>query len=79
MDLSEPKKRRIQNACLRCRQRKGKYMSYLNYSYPADKTLFQFAVSDSGLMPNKICSGCINAGVDCAHNNLKKRRGPKRV
>ncbi|KAJ3781179.1 fungal-specific transcription factor domain-containing protein [Lentinula aff. detonsa] len=57
MDLSEPKKRRIQNACLRCRQRKG----------------------DSGLMPNKICSGCINAGVDCAHNNLNKRRGPKRV
>ncbi|KAJ3747761.1 fungal-specific transcription factor domain-containing protein [Lentinula detonsa] len=56
MDLSEPKKRRTQNACLRCRHRKG----------------------DSALMPNKICSGCINAGVDCTHNSLKKRRGPKR-
>ncbi|KAJ3735489.1 fungal-specific transcription factor domain-containing protein [Lentinula guzmanii] len=58
MDLSEPKKRRTQNACLRCRHRKIR--------------------CDSALMPNKICSGCKNAGVDCIHNSLKKRRGPKR-
>ncbi|KAJ3781182.1 fungal-specific transcription factor domain-containing protein [Lentinula aff. detonsa] len=30
MDLSEPKKRKIQNACLRCRQRKGDSGSMLN-------------------------------------------------
>ncbi|KAJ3932361.1 MAG: hypothetical protein NXY57DRAFT_121318 [Lentinula lateritia] len=49
---SETKKRRIQNACLRCRQKKVR--------------------CDSGIMPDNICSGCMNAGADCTHNNMKK-------
>ncbi|KAJ3880261.1 fungal-specific transcription factor domain-containing protein [Lentinula edodes] len=56
---SETKKRRIQNACLRCRQKKVR--------------------CDSGIMPDNICSGCMNAGADCTHNHMKKKRGPKPI
>ncbi|KAJ3921962.1 fungal-specific transcription factor domain-containing protein, partial [Lentinula edodes] len=27
---------------------------------------------DSGIMPDNICSGCLNAGADCTHNHMKK-------
>ncbi|KAJ4481138.1 fungal-specific transcription factor domain-containing protein [Lentinula aciculospora] len=56
---TEPKRRRLQNACSRCRQRRVR--------------------CDSELMPNSICSGCLNAGVECTHNDTRKKRGPKSI
>ncbi|KAJ3990246.1 fungal-specific transcription factor domain-containing protein [Lentinula detonsa] len=32
---------------------------------------------DSSTMPNKVCSVCLNAGIECKHTNTPKKRGPK--
>ncbi|KAK7451800.1 Gypsy retrotransposon integrase-like protein 1 [Stygiomarasmius scandens] len=32
---------------------------------------------DSEIMPNNICSHCINSGTVCAHKRVQQRRGPK--
>ncbi|KAK7457846.1 Gypsy retrotransposon integrase-like protein 1 [Stygiomarasmius scandens] len=34
-------------------------------------------LGDSELMPNNICSACINSGIVCTHKRIQKRRGPK--
>ncbi|KAJ3762912.1 fungal-specific transcription factor domain-containing protein [Lentinula raphanica] len=32
---------------------------------------------DSSTMPNKVCTVCLNAGIECKHTNTPKKRGPK--
>ncbi|KAJ3899705.1 fungal-specific transcription factor domain-containing protein [Lentinula edodes] len=32
---------------------------------------------DSSTMPNKVCTVCLNAGIECRHTNTPKKRGPK--
>jgi len=62
------KKRRIPNACDICKKKKSQY------SEPEMCLYLRLALvrCDSAEMPNNRCSNCIQLGIECTHQEVRK-------